>query len=213
MKGITSMVSSLAIGTFLVLAAATSARGDTAVIGRTWPIAEPDAMTEIEARASALPPGMTDMFGPPPGWSAMQAARLGRATEDRTRSVVPFYTLDTEIRLPDGKLLYPRGFTINPLAYVSLPQRLVIVHPRDLDWALETAQVTDFILLAAGSAHEPDAITLSERTGRALFILEERARNRLGLTVAPVIVRQVGQKLELTELGPRGRSSSRENRK
>ncbi|MFX8164678.1 hypothetical protein ABTL04_20325, partial [Acinetobacter baumannii] len=43
-------------------------------------------------------------------------------------------------------------------------------------------------------------LTLSERSGRALFILEARVQERLGLTVAPVIVEQVGQKLELTEV-------------
>lgn len=211
MSGIVGMAAAaLAIGAFLVLAAEAVANSGTAVIGRTWPIAEPDAMAEIEARASALPPSMADTFGPRPGWSAMQAARLGRATEDRTRSVVPLYTLDTEIRLPDGKLLYPRGFTINPLSYVSLQQRLVIVHPRDLGWAVKTASLTDWILLTAGGGAQEDALSLGEKHGRAVFILEERVKERLGLTVAPVIVRQVGQKLELTEIGPKGRGAPQE---
>ena len=113
---------------------------------------------------------------------------------------MPFYTLDTEIRLPDGKLLYPKGFTFNPLTYVSLPQKLVVVHPRDLGWALKTAALTDWIILTGGSGPGDDALSLGERHGRALFMLEERVKERLGLTVAPVIVRQVGQKLELTEV-------------
>jgi conjugal transfer pilus assembly protein TraW len=130
----------------------------------------------------------------------MKAAALMPATRSQTRNVVPFYTLDTEIRLPTGELLYPRGYSFNPLAYVTLPQRLVVVHPRDLGWALKTARLTDFILLAAGSARDDDAITLSERTGRAIFILEERVKDRLNLTVAPVIIAQIGQRLELTEV-------------
>nr|WP_150295379.1 conjugal transfer protein TraW [Sphingobium estronivorans] len=166
----------------------------TATIGRTWPIAEPDALAEIEMRAARQPANMATQFGPRSSWSALRAASLGNAKQDRTRFVVPFYTLPDEIRLPDGKLLYPKGFTFNPLDYVSLPQRLVIVHPRNLDWALDHARLTDFILLTAG-----DALDLSERTGRALFILEERVKDRLGLTVAPVIVSQVGRKLELHE--------------
>lgn len=168
----------------------------TSTIGRTWPIAERDAMSEIEARV-AKAPSMAQQFGPRSGWSAMHAAPLGVAKADRVRSLVPFYTVESDIVLPDGRILYPKGFTFNPLDHVSLPQRLVIVHPRDLGWALKQARFTDFILLTAG-----DALDLSERSGRPLFILEERIKERLGLTVAPVIVAQQGKKLVLTEYAP-----------
>jgi conjugal transfer pilus assembly protein TraW len=174
----------------------------TTTIGRTWPIAEPDAMSEIEAKAATLPANMAARFGPRSSWSAMRAAALTPATADRVRSVIPFYTLPFDITLPDGKRLYPRGYTFNPLAYVSLPQRLVVIHPRDLGWALRTARATDFILLTAG-----DAIELTEKTGRPMYILEEQVKERLNLTVAPVIVAQAGQKLVLTEVGPAARGA------
>lgn len=175
-----------------------TARADaaTSTIGRTWSIAEPDAMAEIEARV-ARAPDMAAQFGSRASWSAMRGAALAPARANRVQTLVPFYTVEEEIRLPDGRLLYPKGFTFNPLDYVSLPQRLVIVHPRDLGWALAKARFTDFILLTAG-----DAIALSEKTGRPLFILEERVKERLGLTVAPVIVAQEGKKLVLTEYAP-----------
>lgn len=186
------------IASALILAA--TAHAETSTIGRTWPIAEPDAMTEIEAAVARQPVNIASRFGPRSNWSALKGASLGVARENRTRSVVPFYTLDQEIRLPDGKLLYPKGFTFNPLSYVSLPQRLVIVHPRDLAWALKTAALTDWILLTGGGDPKDDALSLGEQHNRALFILEERVKQRLGLTVAPVIVRQAGQRLELTEI-------------
>lgn len=170
-------------------------QANVATIGRTWPIAEPDALAEIEARAARQPTDIAQKFGARANWSAMQAASLGIATQARTRSVVPFYTLDFDIKLPDGTMLYPKGYTFNPLTYVSLPQRLVIVHPRDIAWALRTARPSDFILLTTG-----DALALGEKVGRPLFILEERVKDRLGLTVAPVIVAQAGQRLVLTEV-------------
>ena len=175
-----------------------SAHAGSATIGRTWPIVEPDALAEMEARAARQPVDMAGRFGPRSSWSAMQAASLGVATQARTRSAVPFYTLTFDIKLPDGTMLYPKGYTFNPLTYVALPQRLVIVHPRDLGWALRTARTTDFILLTAG-----DALALGEQVGHPLFILEERVKERLGLTVAPVIVTQVGKTLELREFKPR----------
>lgn len=191
---------SIALLLLASIVVAASAHAATSTIGRTWPIAEPDALAEIEARTAKLPSDMRGKYGPRSSWSAMKAAPLAPTTRSQTRSVVPFYTLDTEIRLPTGELLYPKGYSFNPLAYVTLPQRLVVVHPRDLGWALRTARLTDFILLAAGSAKDDDAITLSERTGRAIFILEERVKDRLNLTVAPVVITQVGTKLELTEV-------------
>lgn len=174
-------------------------------IGRTWPIAEPDALSQIEAKAAMLPRDMGTAFGPREKWSALRAATLGQANADHVRSVIPFYTLDFDIRLPDGKLLYPKGFSFNPLTYVRLPQRLVIVHPRDLRWALKTARPSDFILLAAMGKLNGDPIALSEKSGRPIFILEERVKDRLDLSVAPVIVEQAGTKLVLTEIGPKSR--------
>jgi conjugal transfer pilus assembly protein TraW len=184
---------------------AQSAPTARSTIGRTWPIAEPDALSEIEAKVATLPRDMSKAFGPRDKWSALKSAPLAPATADRTRTVVPFYTLDFDITLPDGKTLYPKGFTFNPLTFVKLPQRLVVVHPRDLAWALRTAKQSDFILLTALGQENGDPITLTEKTGRAIYILEERVKERLGLTVAPVVVAQAGQKLVLTEFGPRSR--------
>lgn len=191
----------------LLLAAA--ANGATSTIGRTWPISEPDALAEIEAKAAALPQDIRAKFGPRSRWSAMKAASLGVVTAARVRTVIPFYTLDMDVALPDGRVLYPKGFTFNPLTYVSLPQRLLVVHADELGWALKTAAPSDWILLAAGPAAGvgPDPIALGEKLGRPLFLLEPRVKERLGLTVAPVIVRQVGQKLELTEVEAKGRVS------
>lgn len=177
---------------------ASPAIADTTTIGRTWPIVEPDALSEIEARVGRQPADIASKFGPREGWSAMRAASLAPAAHSRVRTVVPFHTLEFDIRTPDGRIVYPKGFTFNPLAYVTLPQRLVVVTPRDLAWAVAQARPTDFILLAAGNGADP--IALSEKAQRPIFLLEPRVKERLDLTVAPVIVRQVGQKLELTEV-------------
>src|SRR3546814_15443620 len=89
---------------------------------------------------------MSKAFGPRDKWTALKAAPLGIAGADRVRSVAPFYTLDFDITLPDGKTLYPKGFTLNPLTYVKLPQRLVVVHPHDIAWALPHARASTSIL-------------------------------------------------------------------
>lgn len=191
------IIAALLAGALLLAA---TAHAGTSTIGRTWPIAEPDALAEIEARAARQPASIAGQFGPRTGWSALKGAQLGTARTNRVRSVVPFYSLDFDLRLPGGKVLYPRGYTFNPLTYISLPQRLIVVHPADIAWAARTAALTDWILLTAGGPKDDDALSLGEKLGRPVFILEERVKQRLGLTVAPVIVRQVGTRLELSEV-------------
>jgi conjugal transfer pilus assembly protein TraW len=174
----------------------------TSTIGRTWPIAEPDALAEIEGRVATLPRNLAPKFGPRSRWTAMQAAQLAPTTAARARSVVPFYTLEMDVALPDGRVLYPKGFTFNPLTYVTLSQRLLIVHASELRWALKMAAPTDWIILAGGAGANPDPVALGKLAGRPLFLLEERVKDRLGLTTAPVIVRQVGKALQLSEIVP-----------
>jgi len=202
---VASVAGNLAMAAYAAAGPTGSATPERSTIGRTWPIAEPDALAEIDAKVATLPPDMSKAFGPRDKWTALKAASLGVAGADRVRSVIPFYTLEFDITLPDGKTLYPKGFTFNPLTYVKLPQRLVVVHPRELDWALRTARASDFILLSSVGGQNGDPIDLSERTGRPIYILEERVKQRLGLSVAPVIVEQSGAHLVLSEYGPKNR--------
>ena len=116
------------IGALMLGLSVGPAKAASSTIGRTWPIAEPDAMAEIEARV-ARAPDMASQFGPRSSWSAMKAASLGPAKADRVRTLIPFYTVEEDIRLPDGRTLYPKGFTFNPLDYVSLPQRTDAANP------------------------------------------------------------------------------------
>jgi conjugal transfer pilus assembly protein TraW len=181
-----------------LVAVISPAQAVTSRIGRVWPIAEPDALAEIEAAAAKLPP-MAPKFGPRSRWTALQSASLGVTARKAERSVVPFYTLPDDLKLPDGRTLYPKGFTFNPLAYVRLAQRLVIVHPNQIDWALARARPEDWIIVASGDGRSVDPLALGAQVGRPIFILEAAVKERLGLTVAPVIVTQVGQKLVLDE--------------
>src|SRR3546814_2451331 len=74
----------LVFGAFVIAA---TARGQTAAVGRTWAIAEPDALSEIEARVAQQPKSIAGRFGPREKWSAMQSAALGVARANRKRSV------------------------------------------------------------------------------------------------------------------------------
>ena len=71
-----STVAALLIASLFVAGAA---HGETSTIGRTFPIVEPDALAEIEAKAAALPKDLGPKFGPRSRWSAMKSASLAPA--------------------------------------------------------------------------------------------------------------------------------------
>src|SRR3546814_14484499 len=76
----------LATGNLLAVAAAVAAAGpisgtapSRSTIGRTWPIAEPDALAEIQAKVATLPSDMSKAFGPRDKWTALKDAPPGIA--------------------------------------------------------------------------------------------------------------------------------------
>ena len=88
--------------------------------GMTYRIAERDALTEIEERAKqvdwhkVLDKRKIENYQGPP-----DRVRLPRAKRNRSFQVDMTYT--TEIDVPDGKggILYPTGYTFNPLDYIN----------------------------------------------------------------------------------------------
>jgi conjugal transfer pilus assembly protein TraW len=99
--------------------------------GKTYPIYEKDAITEIKSAASKVdwnkylsreaqekklkefkPKGLT---------------KLPNATTSSVRNVDMTYTLEFDI--PDGKggILYPKGYMFNPLDYVRYPGMMIVL--------------------------------------------------------------------------------------
>lgn len=117
----------------LILAFITSvstADGAT-TLGKTYPIIEKDAMTEIKEKASKVDWGKA--FDKKKQSERMKTfrpkgmTRLPKSNQNRLRSVDMTYTLEFDI--PDGKggILYPRGYRFNPLDYVRYPGMMVVI--------------------------------------------------------------------------------------
>lgn len=157
---------------------------DRTVIGQTYPIVEPDALAEIEARI-AKTKFDRKIFGKEHEWSALQSAILPDADVYERRVVVPFFALSFDIPDQDGGVLYPAGYTFNPLEYLKLPSRLIVVAEDQIQWALTTAKTADMVILSGGNALEA-----TREYGRPIFKLEDRVRERLDLRFVPSIVEQ-----------------------
>ena len=170
------------------------------VMGPTYPITEPDLLTEIERRAAAAQPKFEAMVRSkaPESHSGFQSVPLPAATKDESRLFDPTYTLPHDIRNDKGEVLYPAGTKVNPYTKVRMPGRFIVIGPnqKDFEWLDQVAKPVDAdkILLAGGN------VAVVRRTRRKnVFVLDERGVERLGLRAVPAIVQQEGLMLRVTE--------------
>ena len=186
----------------LALGVSTAQAKVLGTFGTTYRITERDALTEIEERArqvdwnKVLDKRKVENYQGPP-----DKASLPRAKRNRSFPVDMTYT--TEIDVPDGKggILYPKGYTFNPLDYVTYPKTLVVIDGTDPDqvkWfaASEYDKRLDVtILLTKGSFG-----AVSKRISRPLFYADRKIVERFKLKAVPSVIKQKGRVMEVNEI-------------
>ena len=105
---------------------------ESVTVGQTYPIAERDALEEIESRTKEVDwsKALENMT-----WSAKNGHLVRRAAVDRTRHYAPWYTIEFDVRDQFGQVIYPKGFQFNVLEHITLPYRVVVIDPSDVAWA------------------------------------------------------------------------------
>jgi conjugal transfer pilus assembly protein TraW len=174
-------------------------------VGNVYPVVEPDALVEIKEAAARVDwekamdrqkkLAMIKNFRPG------DLHPLPAATADNSFLVDMTYTLDADI--PDGKggVLYPKGFSFNPLDYVSLTSVLVVIDAgdrRQVDWFKSSPYAENYrtrLLLSGGDYYD-----LSEELERPVFYLVDRVARRLQVAAVPSVIRQQGNMLEVREV-------------
>lgn len=165
---------------------AQSVVAESVTVGQTYPIAERDALEEIQTRtkqvdwAKALDPDKIT-------WSAKNGHLVRRAPMDRTRQFVPWHTIEFDVRDQFGQVIYPKGFQFNVLEHITLPYRVVVIDPGDVAWVKPLLRDSDMVILTNGDFEEA-----SEVLERPTFMLDEKTKTRLGIEAVPSIVRQAG---------------------
>lgn len=181
-------------------------------VGTTYEIAEKDALAEIEERAKGVDWGkvmqrkaVEDYDGP------KDRITLPRAGRDRTFTVNMSYTLQMDI--PDGKggILYPKGYTFNPLDYVVFAKTLVVINgsdPEQVKWfaASEYRNRLDVMLLLTEGRYA----RLGKKLNVSLFYADSQLVERLQLAAVPSIIRQEGREMAVREVAvPRKATNSK----
>ena len=168
------------------------------------PIAERDAIKELKDRAARV--DWNQVFNPEKVGKTIKNYKtdtldLPIVLENKKRFVDISYSL--EIEVPDGKggILYPRGYTFNPLAYVNFTKTLVVINgddPNQVIWFLTSGYAKAFdtlLLITNGSYYD-----LSQKFNRPVFYATSRIIQRLQLQAVPSVARQAGKYMEIDEI-------------
>ncbi|WP_105604422.1 TraU family protein [Cronobacter sakazakii] len=186
-----SKLITLLLSATLSFSATASTVGNT--LGQVYDIAEPDALAEIQQRVRSVD-WSKELNKNRDSWGAFKGIPLPFAKVTQTRTHVPFYTSVIDVPDKNGRIIYPKGYTFNPLQYVHLPQRIVVISPGQEEWLKEKVQPTDMILYTHG-----DVIRKSESLDRPAFILDSSLQQRLDVKVTPTIIHQEGAHLVIDE--------------
>ncbi len=207
MKRAAAMMLALAIAAFQAAGLATEAPAkDLGVRGATWPVAEPDLLTGIEARLIEMQrSGELARLEEEARERARQRLEepepvpgIAPATERRSRPFDPAITVARDIRTADGTLIAAAGTRVNPLERVGLTRDLIFVDGRreaEIAWALAHEGAAKIVLLAGRP------LDLMRRHRRPFFFdTGGRLAARFGIAATPTLVERDGSRLRLTEI-------------
>ena len=171
-------------------------------VGAVYPIAERDALEEIEERVRGVNWEKKFSAASPQAYRPAQPAQLPLAQRERVFLLDPSYRLERDLRDGDGRVLYPAGYTFNPLDYLPEVPTLVVIdgeNPGHLAWLeqlpLLGEEAKALVLLTRG-----DYEAIGARLGRRVFYIDRLMVERLSLSAIPCVVRRKARYLEVQEI-------------
>ncbi len=168
-------------------------------VGAVYPVVEPDLRIEMKRNAAKrLEKQKQELQAKPYQPSDLQSLR--KAGRDRSFAVDMTYTLERDLKTQDGKIVYPKGYTFNPLDYTGLSIGLVVIDgsdPTQVEWFKESPYSSNHkvkLLLSGGYAS-----SLSSELNRSVFYLDREIAERFQLTAVPCVVVQRDKRIQVTE--------------
>jgi len=197
------------LGLLLAGVATAAYSADLGTFGATYPIVEQDVMDRIQDYIAKQ------------DWARKQEELRKKArnhienyqpqglkslpvvTKDDSYSVDMTWTLPVDISDGKGGIIYPKGFTFNPLEHVYYTRTLVFIDASDkrqVDWLAASPflkKVDARILLTGGSYYE-----FMKKYKRHVFYANRRIIDRLGIRAVPAVAVQQGTKMVVHEYAP-----------
>lgn len=166
----------------LLLLSLTEAFSQEITVGRTWDITEPDPIAEAQRRAENVSP---KKLTPRSSFRHRLAAKnIQRVAEPLERTYTPLHTLEREILNRDGGVLYPAGFTYNPIKYMHrYNRRIVIIDEIDAQKVKPYLKPSDIVIVNRG-----DLKNTSEIIGQRADMLDILTAESMNILRVPVVV-------------------------
>jgi len=192
-------LSLLLIALLLATGEAGAEHRQLAAVGPVYAIVEPDLVEEL--REKALTVDLAAIHQEAGRYQPASLHQLPRARVSRRFTVDMTYTLEQELRNEEGRVLYPQGFTFNPLEYVSLSGGLVVIDGGDAEqvaWFKASPYHENRrakLLLSGGYASD-----LATALERPVFYLTEVIARRLRLQAVPSVIVEERHQLHVQEV-------------
>jgi len=180
---------------------------DLGTHGKTYSIVEPDALIEIQEQAKKVDwekiINKKKLLNSAKTYKPVDIKKVNTAKRIKTYTVDLTYTLNYNITDGNGMIIYPAGYTFNPLDYINYNKTIVIINaaiPKQVEWLMSTKYAKDIntiILITDGYYYET-----SKRLKRPVYFANAPILNKFNITAVPAIVRQNGNMLQITEMPP-----------
>ena len=195
------------LGIILLSFVSTTSAKDLGTVGNVYNIAEKDSLQEMKRIAKDT--NINKMFNKDAVLRKLKSYNpttkelrsLEPAKADRSFLVDMSYTLDQDLTDGKGTVIYPKGFTFNPLDYVKYPKIIVILDgnsPKQVGWFKQSPYFPDpnvSLLLTDGSYG-----SLSKGLKRPVFYATPEIAGVFQIHKVPSIVRQKGNMMEVIEV-------------
>lgn len=161
---------------------AASTHGQEINLGRTWEIAEPDPIEEAKRRAEALPP---ERLKPTHSYRHKLAAKdIARTEHNNVRIYSPEHVLSKTIYDKDGNVLYPEGFSFNPIQYMPrFQRRIIVIDESDAEVVKPFLKTSDVLIINQGDIGATSAVLK-----RRVDMLDILTAESMNITKVPVMI-------------------------
>ena len=173
------------------------------VFGNTYKIAEKDSIIELKKKAAQV--NWKKIFNRDKAESLIKNYRpdlIKLQKTDKNNQFLVDMTYSLEFDIPDGKggILYPKGFSFNPLEYINFYKTLVVFDGTDdaqVQWCKSNyANNYNFTLLISDGSY----YDLSKKFGRPVFYASADIIARFKLKKVPSVISQKDKYMEVKEI-------------
>ena len=178
---------------------------ETIIEGRVYPVVEENILTRIKSKAASIDWEKVydrknikkKLNNIKPG----DAVTLPRSFRDRVSYPDMSYTLDHDIINYDGIMIYPKGYTFNPMDFMRLFNTYVVISGNDknqIEWWNHSKYISDKKVMLIVT--EGPRIDMINQYNRPVYYLKKVMADRFKLKVAPSIITQVGRRIKVQEI-------------